>query len=66
MSRVEEIEDRVRHLSGPELRELRAWLDDFEAEIWDKQIDADSRAGKFDALIERALADERDGKTTDL
>ena len=66
MSRVQEIEDRVRELSGPEVRELREWLDEFEAELWDEQLAADSKAGKLNKLIERALADEQDGKTTEL
>ena len=66
MSRVQAIEDQVRELSGPEVRELRTWLDDFEAQLWDDQIAADSKMRKFDSLIERALADEREGKTTDL
>ena len=66
MSRVQAIEDQVRELSGPETRELRAWLDDFEAQLWDERIAANSKMGKFDSLIERAVADERDGKMTEL
>jgi len=64
VSRVQAIEDQVRELSGPEVRELRAWLDEFEAQLFEDRIAADSKMRKFDSLIERALADERNGKTT--
>ena len=64
MTRVEEIEERLRTLSPSELQELRAWLDEFEAQAWDRQIEADSAAGRLDDLIQRALNDEQEGKTT--
>jgi len=37
-----------------------------KAQLWDEQLVADSKAGKLNKLIALALADERDGKTTDL
>lgn len=66
LSRVQEIELQIRSLSKSELQELRAGLDEIEAQSWDEQIAADSMAGKLDSLIERALKDEREGKTTPL
>lgn len=66
MSRVQEIEEQLRTLSGPELRELRAWLDEFESQLWDEQIASDSNAGNLDLILDRARKDEREGKTTPL
>ena len=66
MSRVQQIEEQLRTLSGSELRELRAWLDEFEAQRWDEQIAADSGSGKLNHLLERALKDEQEGNTTPL
>ena len=66
MSRVQEIEEQLRTLSGPELRELRAWLDEFESQLCDEQIASDSNAGNLDLILDRARKDEREGKTTPL
>jgi len=66
VSRVQEIAEQLRTLSGPELRELRAWLDEYENQLWEEQFGAEVAAGKWDALTERALKDHRDGKSTPL
>ena len=46
MSRVEEIAEQLRTLSGAELRELRAWVDEYQNRAWDEQFTADVAAGK--------------------
>ena len=66
MSRVQEIEEQLRALSGAELRELRAWLDDYENQLWDEQFEGELAAGKWDALTEKALKDHQEGKSTPL
>ena len=66
MSRVQEITEQLRSLSGAELRELRAWLDEYEGQIWDRQFEAEIAAGKWDELADKALRDHRDGKSTPL
>lgn len=66
MSRVQEIAEQVRTLSGAELRELREWLDEFEDQTWDERFEADVAAGKWDALGEKALLDHHEGKSTPL
>jgi len=48
------------------LAAFRAWFDEFEAEAWDRQIEADARAGKLDGRIERAKRDDAAGKSTPL
>jgi hypothetical protein len=32
--------------------------------MWDRQIEADAKAGKLDSLIKKAKADHRAGKAT--
>jgi hypothetical protein len=39
---------------------------EFDAQIWDAQIEADAQAGKLDGLINEALADYKAGKAREL
>lgn len=66
MSRVQEIAEQLRTLSGDELRELRAWLDQFEDQNWDERFEAEVAAGKWDEPAEKALRDHREGNSTPL
>ena len=66
MSRVQEIAEQLRALSGAELRELRAWLDQYEDQAWDEQFEVEVAAGEWDARAEKALKDHREGKSTQL
>ena len=66
MSRVQEIADQLRTLSGAELRELRAWLEAYDDQIWDEEFAAGVAAGRWNALAEKALRDHREGSSTPL
>ena len=66
MSRVEELEGKIKALSSHELRELRAWLAEYDAEAWDRQFHADAMAGRLDAMADKALKDWSEGRSTDL
>ena len=66
MSRVEELEGQIKALSSHEFQELRAWLAEYDAGIWDRQFDADVLAGRLDAIGDRALKDFSEGRSTDL
>ncbi|MCB1105671.1 MAG: hypothetical protein KDK74_13130 [Cephaloticoccus sp.] len=59
MSTVQEIESAIEKLSATEVAELKAWL-------WDRDIEADSSAGRLNPLIEEALDEYRTGKTRPL
>jgi len=39
---------------------------ELDADAWDRQLEADVRDGKLDALARRALRDHAEGKTTKL
>ena len=66
MSEVEQIESRIKNLSPEELAKLRAWFAEFDAQTWDRQIDADSAAGKLDRFIEDSIAEHKAGKSRPL
>ena len=66
MSTIREIEEAVRRLAKPELAEFRRWFADFDAALWDAQVEEDSRAGRLDALIDEARQDAKNGRATDL
>jgi hypothetical protein len=66
MGKIEKLEQQIRDLSEEELAELRRWFAEFDAEVWDRQIEADSKAGKLDRLAEKALRDHAEGRTKPL
>jgi hypothetical protein len=61
MSRVEHIEGKVKDLTSDELKAFRDWFGEFDAELWDDQIEADARNGKLRAVAERAFRDHKGG-----
>ena len=57
MSTVRQIEAAVEKLSPQELAKFRQWFQDFDADAWDRQLEADVKAGRLDAMAEEALRD---------
>jgi len=66
MSELEELERRIRDLAPEDLARFRAWFIEFDHLLWDKQIEADSKAGKLDGWIAEALADYKAGKAREI
>lgn len=66
MSEIEELESRIRNLSKENLAKFRLWFHEFENAQWDKQIEADFKAGKFASLIAEARKDFAEGKAREL
>ena len=66
MSEVEQLELQIKRLSQQDLAEFRAWFVQYDARVWDAQIEADSKAGKLDDLITEALTDYKAGKAREL
>jgi hypothetical protein len=56
----------VEEIPPEELARFRAWFAEFDASLWDQQIDADVAAGRLDALAHEALQDLREGRCTEL
>ena len=66
MTTLEHIESQVQRLSEKELGEFRRWFQEWDADSWDRQIEADAQAGRLDALAGEALAEYRSGRTTEI
>ncbi len=66
MTEVEQLERQVESLSHQQLAAFRAWFAEFDAHVWDQQIEADVKAGKLDGLIAEARADYKAGKAREL
>ncbi|MBL7224052.1 MAG: hypothetical protein ISS72_09370 [Candidatus Brocadiae bacterium] len=66
MTTVVEIMAAISALPFDEFARLRRWIAERDWEAWDKEIEADSEAGKLDFLTEEALEDKRKGRLRDL
>lgn len=56
----------IAELPSDQVAAIRAWLNERAEAEWDAQIEQDERAGRLDALADRALADCRAGRTRPL
>jgi hypothetical protein len=63
---VEEIESAISRLPANELARLAKWFEEFAAGEWDRQIEADIRAGRLDAPGKRADEQFEAGNCTPL
>ncbi len=61
-----QLERRIENLTPQNFAKFRAWFVDFDARVWDEQIEADAKAGKLDRLLAEALADYKAGKAREL
>jgi hypothetical protein len=62
VGKVERLENEVRTLTTEELATFR----EFDADAWDREIEADALVGKLDDLADRSLHAHRAGKSTSL
>ncbi len=66
MSTVEAITTAIAELPPEQVELIRTWLNARAEAAWDAQIEEDERAGRLNALAERALAEHRAGRTRPL
>ena len=66
MTTVKEIERAVLQLSQEDLAAFREWFEEFDAQEWDEQFEADVRAGKLKQLAEKAREDYKAGNYREL
>jgi hypothetical protein len=66
MTQVELLEQHIAELDDDSFSKLRDWFIEFDQARWDKQLEADSNAGKLDFLINAALAEHEAGLTRNL
>jgi hypothetical protein len=48
---IKEIEIAITRLPIDDLTKLMVWLENYHAQMWDKQIEEDLEAGRLDALL---------------
>jgi hypothetical protein len=58
---VDELKTEIERLPQGEFAELVRWLSEKDWERWDKEIEADSAAGKLDFLVREALEEKFKG-----
>lgn len=65
MNEIEQLERQVEQLSAEDLAAFRAWFAEFDANRWDRQVEADLETGKLDGLIAEARAEFRAGQSSE-
>jgi hypothetical protein len=66
MTTVADITGAVKRLPKKDLARFRKWFAEYDAAVWDRQLKADTTAGKLDALAREAQRDHRAGRTKSL
>jgi hypothetical protein len=59
---IKEIESAIAQLPPSELAELAKWFEEFQARVWDEQLEQDVKAGRLDALLKQAEQDFEQGR----
>ena len=54
---LQDIEQAVVRLDSAAFRQFVEWFEEYQADLWDRQIEADAKAGRLDGLIAEANAE---------
>ena len=65
MTKIEELKQAIEKLTPEQLAKFRAWYEEFDARLFDEQIERDAKEGKLDKLAERARANHKAGRRTE-
>ncbi|HEV8394563.1 MAG TPA: hypothetical protein VGQ37_09830 [Vicinamibacterales bacterium] len=66
MTTIAEITGAVKRLPKKDLVRFRKWFAEYEAQVWDRQLEADVAAGRLETLVREAKRDHRAGRTKPL
>ena len=66
MSAISEIKQAILNLPRVDYVEIIEWLHELEEEEWDRQIEADAKAGRLDALAAEAWEAKANGTLMNL
>lgn len=66
MRSVAEIQYAIEHLPVGELFNLLTWVSEYANDRWDREMEADAKAGRFDAILERVRRNCEEGRCTEL
>jgi hypothetical protein len=64
MTKLEKIEQEIETLSQADVGKLADWLEEYKSDLWDRQIEADAKAGKLDKFIAEARQEIAEGKVS--
>ena len=59
---VQELESAITQLSAEELAKFSTWFEEYIADAWDREFEADVKTGKLDALGAEADKDYESGR----
>ena len=59
---VKELEKAISKLSVTDFAKFSSWFDEFRAEQWDQEFEADVKSGKLDAVGKEADRDFEAGR----
>jgi hypothetical protein len=62
MTKIEQIQSSIAQLSAEEIAELREWLDELDARLFDEKIERDAKSGKLDKLSADARRNLKAGR----
>ena len=63
---LQEIETAIANLPGEKLVEFRNWFLEFDADLWDHQIEEDATSGRLRPLAQKAIEDFEEGRCREL
>jgi hypothetical protein len=63
---IKEIETAITQLPPSQVAALAKWFEEFQAQVWDQQLERDMKTGKLDALLEEAERDFANGRCESL
>ena len=66
MPKIDNLKAQIESLPSEEFAEIFRWLSEKDWERWDKEIEADSQAGKLDFLVREASDEKAKGNPKDL
>jgi hypothetical protein len=66
MSKLDQLKAEIESLPSEQLAEIFRWISEKEWERWDKEIEADSQAGRLDFLVREAKEEKIKGDLKDL
>jgi hypothetical protein len=66
MSKIDSLKAEIESLPSEEFAEIFRWLSERDSERWDKEIAADSDAGRLDFLEREVREEKAKGRLRDL
>ncbi|MBD2393733.1 hypothetical protein H6G11_05620 [Cyanobacterium aponinum FACHB-4101] len=66
MTKLQLIQAEIETLTSDDFAYLKNWINELDAQQWEKQIEQDSNDGKLDFLIEEALLEKSKNQLQEL